>query len=179
MPDPTQIATDATEAFKHGDFVGAIRGFDELISLDCAGPEIHCWRALALSLSGRYREAYAGFLAALDCDPHYARALHQLAYLCACCPDADLRDGRRAVEFAKRACDASEWKEWIMVSGLAAAYAESGDYESAVRFAEMTLDMAPAEERGERMRRLEQYRAGIPHRSDAEHDLSSVRYAHE
>lgn len=177
MTDPVQIGAAATEAFQHGDFVGAIRGFDLLISLDDTGPEIHCWRALALYLSGRYREAYDGYSEAIARDPDYARALHQLAYICACCPDADMRDGHKAVDFAKRACDASEWNDWIMISGLAATCAESGDFESAVRFAEMAMTMAPPEERMERTQRLEQYRAGIPHRSDLQHGLTSVRYA--
>lgn len=177
MTDPEQVATRAIAAFKNGDFTQAIRDFDALISTDDRGPEIHCWRALAHYLSGRYATAYEGFLDAIARDPHYARALHQLAYISACCPDAALRDGRKAVEFATRACDASDWKDWSIVSGLAAAYAELGDYASAVRFAEMAMNLAPPEERNDRARRIEQYRAGLPHRSDSQHGLSSVRYA--
>ena len=50
----------------------------------------------------------------------------------AACPEAKYRDGRKAVESATRACELTEWKRSEFLDTLAAAYAESGDFDAAV-----------------------------------------------
>ena len=41
----------------------------------------------------------------------------------------ELRDGKRAIELAKQACEVTEYKQAHILSTLAASYAESGDFE--------------------------------------------------
>ena len=43
-------------------------------------------------------------------------------------PDAKLRNGRRAIELATRACELTKYKAAYILSTLAAAYAETGDF---------------------------------------------------
>ena len=50
----------------------------------------------------------------------------------ATCPEAKYRDGGKAVESATRACELTKWKSSEFLNTLAAAYAESGDFDAAV-----------------------------------------------
>ena len=47
------------------------------------------------------------------------------------CPDKKLRDGRKAVESATKACDLTQWRTPKYVVRLARACTEAGDLESA------------------------------------------------
>src|SRR5256885_5746762 len=68
-----------------------------------------------------------------------ARALSDRAWFYATCPDSSFRDGKQAVKDAKAACSMMQWKDEDMIDTLAAAYAETGDFDSAVRYAAQAL----------------------------------------
>ena len=59
-------------------------------------------------------------------------SLRRLAWLCATSPYAEVRDGRKAVRFAELACQVTGGRNTGLLSILAAAYAEAGDFEKAV-----------------------------------------------
>jgi hypothetical protein len=63
-----------------------------------------------------------------------ARALSERAWFRATCPDSSFRNGQQAVKDAKAACSMMAWKDEDMIDTLAAAYAETGDFDSAVRY---------------------------------------------
>jgi hypothetical protein len=50
------------------------------------------------------------------------------------CPDGRHRDGRKAVEAATKACELEQWLCPFELGTLAAAYAEAGDFASAVNW---------------------------------------------
>ena len=75
-------------------------------------------------------------------DPSNWKPAGDLAWLLATCPDASLRNGPQAVEWAERACRLSENKQPFCLRALAAAYAETGRFEDAVRQAEDALKIA-------------------------------------
>jgi hypothetical protein len=68
-----------------------------------------------------------------------ARTLSDRAWFQATCPDASFRSGQQAVKDAKAACSIMAWKDENMIDILAAAYAETGDFDSAVRYAQQAL----------------------------------------
>jgi tetratricopeptide (TPR) repeat protein len=70
-----------------------------------------------------------------------ALALDLRASLRATCPDPSFRDGKAAVADAKKACDLSKWKEAQYIDTLAAAYAQSGDFDSAIRYEQQAIDL--------------------------------------
>src|SRR5438874_12442121 len=61
-------------------------------------------------------------------------ALNGRAWLRATCSDASFRDGKQAVSDAKSACTGTGWGESGCIDTFAAAYAEAGDFDSAIRF---------------------------------------------
>jgi Flp pilus assembly protein TadD len=67
------------------------------------------------------------------------RAFKHRAWLQATCPDPAFRNGQQAVKDAKAACSISEWKDENAIDTLAAAYAETGDFNSAARCAAQAL----------------------------------------
>lgn len=81
---------------------------------------------------GEYEKAKSDFEKAITDEPQDSLARIEYARLLACCPEADLRDGRKAVEQAKRACELTDWKDPVALVTLGCAYAESGEFEKAL-----------------------------------------------
>jgi tetratricopeptide (TPR) repeat protein len=91
---------------------------------------------------GKYAEALKEFNYLISLHPRpvtLARALSDRAWFQATCPDPSFRNGRQAVKDAKAACSIMQWKDEDIIDTLAAAYAETGDFASAARYAAQAL----------------------------------------
>ena len=112
-----------------------------------------------LGRAGRWAEALASFEQALALQPASLEARNNLAWLLATCPEAALRDGRRATLLAGGTDPNS-------LDTLAAAQAEAGDFPLAVATAERALSLAIAGNQplAEDIRgRLRLYQGGSPY----------------
>ena len=149
---------------KKGDARPSLADFDEVLNLDAKNVYALCGRGHAWEQLGEYRLALADFTEALRLSPESADSNNSLAWLRATCPDDELRDGKQAVALATKACEASGWKSWGILDTLAAACAETGDFEAAAKWERKALELVDENEKAAFQARLALYEAGKPYR---------------
>ena len=145
------------------DLPGAAADFSEAVRLAPTTPLFYNLRAGVLYRQGQYARAVQDHLEALKRDPRSASTFNQMAWIWATAPDPDVRNGRQAKECATRACELSEWQEPGFLDTLAAACAECGEFDDAVRWQEKAVGLA--NEADEFRARAELYRQGKPYRT--------------
>ncbi|MGA3284482.1 MAG: tetratricopeptide repeat protein [Verrucomicrobiota bacterium] len=127
-----------------GRWDAAVTEYEAGISLG-ANPDdyvMHLNFAAALSHLGRAPEAVYQLNEALRVKPDSSEAMNNLAWLLATCPDANVRDGARAVQLAGRACELTDYRKTMYVGTLAAAYAEAGRFDDAMATAQKACALA-------------------------------------
>jgi len=150
---------------RQGKLVEAAAHYNEAIRLDpgYAGP--HNNLGVVRFHQGKFAEAAAHYDEAIRLDPDYAELLNNLAMMLAACPEAKYRDGKKAVETATRACELTVWQQPGCLDTLAAAYAEAGDFDSAVTWQTRAIGLLMDETRQDDYRsRLVLYQAKKPYR---------------
>ena len=75
----------------------------------------------------------ADWSAVIQIDNKNTAAYHNLALELATSSKAKVRDGKKAVEYATKLCELTEWKVGMEVAVLAAAQAENGEFKEAVK----------------------------------------------
>lgn len=120
---------------------------------------------------GRRSNAKSDYEQALKLQPHDVGVLNNFAWVLATAPEDKLRDGRRAVTLATDACRQTDYKEDYILSTLAAAYAETGDFASARKWAAQAVEAKPRPSaeptrKDELRKELESYKANKPWRED-------------
>jgi Trypsin-like peptidase domain/Tetratricopeptide repeat len=142
----------------------AILDFGQAAQRDPSKASAFSLRGMAYEHKGQYQRAVSGFEEALRINPENYRAYRHLAWLWATCPDKERRDGKRAVEFATKACQLSSWQDGACLDTLAAAYAETGKFPKAVEWEEKAVAIAREEQKSEFRARLDFYKRGEPFR---------------
>jgi tetratricopeptide (TPR) repeat protein len=125
------------------------------------------WRRGEISAGRRdWDSAVADFTRSLEIAPDDASALNDFAWLLATCAEDRVRDGKKALEHARRACELPKWQESNYLDTLAAAYAEAGQYAEATQWQQKALaDPGFVDGYGnEAQARLALYEAGEPYR---------------
>jgi tetratricopeptide (TPR) repeat protein len=98
----------------------------------------------ALMFLDQQREASAQFQYAYQLNPGSADRLNDFAWQLATSKDANDRNGAVAVKVAEQACALTEYRNPVYVQTLAAAYAEAGKFDEAIKTAEWARASAVA-----------------------------------
>lgn len=133
----------STDLYQNGDFKEAGDYlFDEM--------------SARMTLIQRYHGKHAGF----------RTAAVRLAWVLATCPEAAVRDGKSAVALASGIAEVEKWSDYWTIKALAAAEADSGEFESAAKHQEQAISLAPNEEKQEMQSILALYQKRQPYRED-------------
>ena len=146
---------------------------DALGPVAAADPErsaAHTILAKCLAGAGRHGEALDVLHQAHARAPNDPQIVNDLAWMLATCPDASLRAGAESRRLIEPLCARSRYRNPFLLDTLAAACAETGDFDEAVRCAELALELAASRGGGFRVledplrARLALYRARHPFR---------------
>ena len=121
----------------------------------------------ALAAKGAFEPALAELEQAVALAPKNFKAVNDLAWLLAVCPRSDIRDGARSIRLIEPACKNTDYRIPVLLSTLAAAYAEAGRFSDAVATANKALGLVNPEDKyqAQRIRQhLQFYRNDKPFR---------------
>ena len=154
---------------RQGKLEEAIGDYNAALQLEPNRTEVYASRANAFLRQKKYRQAVLDLQTAIQMNSKKPeRALNSLAWLRATCLEAGIRDGKEAVKLAIKACELSEWKDWGMIDTLAAAYAEIGDFDQAIKYEKQVVEMIkPSTDRRKLQQRVALYEQHKPYRETA------------
>lgn len=132
---------------KTGQYEKALADFSRALELQPYDEYYHYERSLTYRLMGEYEKAETDSVLAIHAKPLEPAYLCADAWLRATCPDAKFRDGKGAVRLATQACEITRWKNAQSLDVLAAAEAELGQWDDAVKYEQKALGVEEAAEK--------------------------------
>jgi len=96
---------------------------------------------MSISL-GLHHEAARTLVKVIEIDPKDYTSINNLSWLLSTSPIDSVRHGRRALELAEQASALSRYKEAFVLSTLAAAHAELGDFDKAIEWSQKAAELA-------------------------------------
>lgn len=102
---------------------------------------------------------------------------NNMAWVLATSPVDSVRDGKRALDYADKAAELSDFEEAHILSTLAAAYAENGNFEKAIEWSGKAVELGKAEEHDQIEQlenELKSYEDGKPWREQQETEENAV-----
>ena len=121
---------------KKREYEKAITDYSEAIRLDPKWSYPYGNRGYVWLVVKEYDKSLADSNEAIRLNPKSSSPYRHRAWLWATCPDANRRDGKKAIDSATRACELSEWKDAENIDALAASYAETAEFAKAVEWQE-------------------------------------------
>ena len=121
-------------------------------------------RADSYLSTGEHAKAIADYEKALEVAPEDTGVLNNFAWVLATSPVDELRNGKRAIELATKACELTDYKQAHILSTLAAGYAETGDFETARQWSQKAVELGDEEQKEPLTKELESYKAEKPWR---------------
>jgi tetratricopeptide (TPR) repeat protein len=135
----------ATALFRKGQLDDAIGEYRTTLSIHPNDAGTHANLGNVLVQKGHLREAMQHYENALQLEPDSVLSLNNLAWILSTTPDDALRNGARAVELAEKANRLSGEDNLVFTRTLAAAYAEAGQFEDAIKTARRASEQANAQ----------------------------------
>lgn len=141
------------------EFEAAVAAFQTALQFNEMDVETHEILAKVYLLCGNQRSAVTHFSQAVKYDAGRLSALNSLAWIFATSPENSLRNDKLAVRYAEQCAESTEYKAPEMLDTLAAAYAEAGRFDDAVRWQTRAIEMAPDTDKNNYRSRLKHYQS--------------------
>ena len=153
----------------------ALRIADRLLKADAKDWQSLRLRGDILLSLGRHIDAIADYESAIDNIPSdeddVPGIMNNLSWVLSTSPEDNVRNGKRALELALKACELTQYAKPHILSTLAAAYAELQQFDKAIEWSEKAVELGRKEE-NEQVEQLEQelkgYRENKPWREKKE-----------
>ncbi|MHB1555951.1 MAG: tetratricopeptide repeat protein [Isosphaeraceae bacterium] len=139
--DPRLYVARGNEWKKDLKLDNALMDYDVAIRLDPRFVPAYISHALVSRQRRDFARAAAELSALLPLAPDNAEVHRLLARILATCNNDSVRNGPRAVREATTACELTKWGDPDCLDTLAAACAEIGDYDSAVKWQTKAIDL--------------------------------------
>jgi tetratricopeptide (TPR) repeat protein len=141
-PGNAQLLEQQTNVYTNThDYNRALTNINSLIKLKPEDSILYEARAKVDQMLGNDRSALADFQQAAALNPSSAESLSNIATLLATSHDRQIRDPKQALRLARKACDITQWQDADGLDSLAAAYAANGDYEEALRWQNLAIEL--------------------------------------
>jgi tetratricopeptide (TPR) repeat protein len=151
----------ATNEFEKG-----ISDMNRAIETNPSQAEFYAIRGYIYNKQQDFAKAAADFTKGVSLNPGSPEACNNLAWLRATCPEETFRNGKEALEIATHGCEITGYKIHNLVDTLAAAYAETGDFDQAIKYQQtcLALPNLPENKRPDMQQRLALYQEHKPFR---------------
>jgi protein O-mannosyl-transferase len=168
-PDYSDAYYNLGNAFaRKGDAEAAINNYRKALQFDPDLFKSYYNIAKILFNQGKTDEAIYNYQKALAINIETPQTLFNLSWIYATSEQRKYRNGMKAVKLAKKLCKLTGYRQPLAMDALAAAYAETGNFDEAVKTAQKALSLAlqfgPKELALGLQKRLELYQLGRPYR---------------
>ena len=155
--------------FAEGRIDEAMADWEKTLQIRPDDADAHTCLGNALLRRGSVKEAVAQYEKAIALAPEDLHSRINMAWVLSTAPDASIRNGIKAVEFAQQAMELSGGNDPNLLRTLAAAYAESGRFSEAITTARQAMMTATVQGKAGLAHALygdvELYRANVPLRA--------------
>jgi tetratricopeptide (TPR) repeat protein len=143
----------------------ALADYEQAVRLDPNSAPNRYSRGNAWLFKKDFGKALADYQESVRLDPEFPWGHNGIAWVSATCPDPAHRDAKRAVAAATKAVDLTGSNDPVTLGTLAAALAEAGDFDEAVRFEEKSIELLANDKfKADSRARVDLYRAKKPYR---------------
>lgn len=146
----------------------AVDAFSAAIKLEPKREFAYHLRADTYLSKGMRKKAIADYERALRFDDKNSGVLNNLAWLLATAPEEELRDGDKSLHLATLACEITHYRQAHILSTLASAYAEQGDFAKAREWSQKSIEVAEDSMKEQLRKELASYEKEQPWRERQE-----------